>query len=73
MFENNEGKNGRYIIQNLKDPNAGTPEFRDMYKKFASRILWLDSSVIEGAFQMNTSWYCAVPEKDPVFEEHAHE
>jgi hypothetical protein len=73
MFLNNDGKNGKYIIQDLKDPNAGTPEFREMYKKFAHRILWLDNNVLEGAFQMNTAWYCAVPERDPVFEEHVHD
>jgi hypothetical protein len=73
MLMNNEGKYGKYIIQDLKDPNAGTPEFRAMYKKFAKRILWLDNNVVEGAFQMNTSWYFAVPERDPVFDEHTHD
>ncbi len=73
MLNNTEGNYGKYIIQDLKDPQAGTPEFREMYKKFANRILWLDNNVLEGAFQMNTAWYHAVPEKDPVFEEHAHD
>lgn len=62
----------KYIIQELHDPNPGTPEFQAMYKKFAKRILWMDSNEVEGAFQMNTAWYFAVPEKDPVFEEHVH-
>lgn len=62
----------KYIIQQLHDPNAGTPEFQEMYKKFSRRILWMDSSVVEGAFQMNTAWYYAVPERDPVFDEHVH-
>lgn len=63
----------KYIVQDLKDPNMGTPEFQAMYKKFANRILWIDSNVVEGAFQMNTAWYFDVPEKDPVFEEHIHD
>ncbi|MFC1495040.1 hypothetical protein ACFL6W_07165 [Thermodesulfobacteriota bacterium] len=63
---------GKYIVQDLKDPDMGTPEFKAMYKKFANRILWIDDNVVEGAFQMNTAWYFDVPEKDPVFDEHVH-
>jgi hypothetical protein len=63
----------KYIVQDLKDPNKGTPEFQAMYKKFANRILWMDTNVVEGAVQMNTAWYFAVPERDPVFEEHVHD
>ena len=66
-------KTKKYIVQNLKDPKMGTPEFQAMYKKFANRILWMDNNVVEGAFQMNTAWYFDVPEKDPVFEEHVHD
>ena len=62
----------KYIIQELHDPNPGTPEFQAMYKRFAKRILWMDSNEVPGAFQMNTAWYFAVPEKDPVFTEHSH-
>ncbi len=50
-----------------------SPEFKKMYEKFAKRILWMDSNVVEGAFQMNTAWYFDVPEIDPVFEEHVHD
>ena len=64
---------GKYIVQDLKDPDMGTPEFKAMYKKFANRILWIDDNVVEGAFQMNTAWYFDVPEKDPVFDEHVHD
>jgi hypothetical protein len=63
----------KYIVQDLKDPDMGTPEFKAMYKKFANRILWIDDNVVEGAFQMNTAWYFDVPEKDPVFDEHVHD
>ncbi|MCD8330080.1 MAG: hypothetical protein LUC27_05245 [Lachnospiraceae bacterium] len=73
MYNNNEGEKGRYILQELKDPGMGTPEFQEMYRKFSKRILWIDNNVMPGSFQMNTAWYYAVPEKDPVFEEHVHE
>ena len=63
----------KYIIQELHDPNMGSPEFQRLYKKFSNRILWIDSNVVPGAFQMNTAWYYAVPEKNPVFEEHVHD
>jgi hypothetical protein len=65
-------KTKKYIVQELKDPNMGSPEFQAMYRKFANRILWIDDNVVEGAFQMNTAWYFDVPELDPVFEEHVH-
>ena len=32
----------------------------------------MDGNVVPGAFQMNTAWYYAVPERDPIFEEHSH-
>ncbi|MBR0130962.1 MAG: hypothetical protein IJM08_06635 [Firmicutes bacterium] len=73
IFENNDGEYGKYIIQDLQDPQTGTPEFREMYRKFSNRILWIDDNVCPGSFQMNTAWYHAVPERDPVFEEHAHD
>lgn len=67
-------KTDKYVIQNLQEPaNMSSPEFKKMYEKFAKRILWMDSNVVEGAFQMNTAWYFDVPEIDPVFEEHVHD
>ena len=73
MYRNNDGEMGKYILQDLHDPNMGTPAFQEMYRKFSKRILWIDDNVMPGSFQMNTAWYYAVPEKDPVFEEHVHE
>ena len=73
IFENNDGEYGKNIIQDLQDPQTGTEEFREMYRKFSNRILWIDDNVCPGSFQMNTAWYYAVPERDPVFEEHAHD
>jgi hypothetical protein len=66
------GNTSKYIVQQLQDPPFPSPEFKQMYEKFARRVLWMDSNVVEGAFQMNTAWYFAVPEKSPVFEEHSH-
>lgn len=55
MYLNDEGEYGKYIIQELHDPQIGTPEFREMYKRFSKRILWVDDEVCPGAFQMNTA------------------
>lgn len=74
MYENNEGGEfANLIVQDLQAPNTGSPEYQEMYKRFSRRILWIDDKVCPGAFQMNTAWYYAVPEKDPVFEPHSHE
>jgi len=75
VYDNDQGgEYGGHFVQELKEPaNMGTPEFRDMYKRFAKRILWMDSNVCEGAFQMNTAWYFAVPPRDPIFTEHVHD
>ena len=64
----------KYVVQTLQEPaNLSSPEFAAIYKKFAKRVLWMDSNVVEGAFQMNTAWYFGVPELDPVFTEHVHD
>ena len=74
MYDNNKGgEKAKFIVQELKEP-AGLigPDFRKIYDSFAKRILWMDGSVCEDAFQMNTAWYFAAPEKDPIFETHVH-
>ena len=63
----------RYIVQTLQDPPFESEEFKRIYDGFARRILWMDDRVVPGAFQMNTAWYFAVPEKDPIFEGHVHD
>jgi hypothetical protein len=73
MFRNTEGTYGKFILQELHDPELGTPEFRAMYNRFAKRVLWMDSDVMDGAFQMNTAWYLTMPENDPEVSEHVHE
>jgi hypothetical protein len=73
VFENNEGEYGKYIVQQLHEPDMITPEFRELYRKFASRILWIDGNEVPGAFQMNTAWYKKAQPRDPLFEEHVHD
>ena len=51
-----EKKYAKYIVTQLKAPET-SPEKAAEYAKFARRILWMDDNVVEGAFQMNCSWY----------------
>ena len=74
VYDNNKGgEYGKYFVQELQEPpNMMDPDFRKIYEKFSKRILWMDGNVCPGAFQMNTAWYHSVPERDPIFTEHAH-
>ena len=74
VYDNNKGgEYGKFIVQELQTPpNMIDPDFLKIYEKFSNRILWMDSNVCPGAFQMNTAWYFAVPERDPIFGEHTH-
>ena len=51
-----ESKYSKHIVTDLKTPQF-SEEFNARYREFAKRILWMDSNVVEGAFQMNCSWY----------------
>jgi mannose-6-phosphate isomerase-like protein (cupin superfamily) len=51
-----ESKYGKYVVTELKTPDFPR-EFVEAYKKFATRILWMDANNVPGAFQMNCSWY----------------
>jgi hypothetical protein len=69
-----EGKYGKYIIQELQTPSSFSPEFNSAYAEYAHRILWMDNAVVDGAFQMNTSWYLNPPKRDIVENfPHVHE
>lgn len=70
---NNEGEYGKYVMQELHSPNTMSPEFQEIYNRFAKRILWIDGDLVPGAFQMNTAWYYNVPEISPIFGEHQHD
>ena len=72
ILNNESGKYAANFVQYSPGP-AMSPEFKKMYDSFAKRILWMDGDVVPGAFQMNTAWYSAVPDKDPVFTEHVHD
>ena len=51
-----ESKYGKYVVTELKIPEEKQKIAAD-YAKYATRILWLDENVVEGAFHMNTAWY----------------
>jgi len=72
ILNNESGKYAAHYVQVSPGPGMD-PEFKRVYDKFAKRILWMDGEVCPGAFQMNTAWYSAVPEKDPVFTPHMHD
>jgi len=51
-----KSKYGKYIVTELKVPQE-KQKIAAEYAKFATRILWMDDNVVEGAFHMNTAWY----------------
>ena len=67
-----ESKYGKYIVSQLKTGRF-SPEYAAKYAKFATRILWMDEEVVEGAFQMNCSWYLRPWTEDtPMSHAHKH-
>lgn len=72
ILNNESGKYAANFVQHSPGPGMDA-EFKAIYDKFARRILWMDGDVCPGAFQMNTAWYSAVPERDPIFTEHVHD
>lgn len=42
------------------------------YSQWATRVLWLDEDVVEGAFQVNCSWY-RKPSGTEVAQAHTHD
>jgi hypothetical protein len=49
-------KYGKYIVSELQIPES-KKKIAEFYSTYARRILWMDDSVVEGAFHMNTSWF----------------
>ena len=49
-------RTAKYVVTELKMPEEKKRIDAD-YRKYARRILWLDDTVVEGAFHMNTAWY----------------
>ena len=66
-----ETKYGKYIITDLKTDFS--EEFNAQYAKWATRILWVDDKVVEGAFQMNVSWYLRPQTGQKPLEAHTHD
>ena len=60
------------ILSELRYEPDMAPDFREIYRQFAQRVLWIDGNLVPGAFQMNVSWYKEVPALDPIFAEHSH-
>ena len=58
MYMNNEGKYGKYILQDIILPSMlTTPEkVKEYYDAGKRRILWIDSQNMSCNFQMNSCW-----------------
>lgn len=66
-------KYSHLILTELRYEPFMAPDFREVYNRFAKRILWIDGNIVPGSFQMNVSWYHEVPALDPIFPEHSHD
>jgi hypothetical protein len=67
-----DSKYGKYIVTELKTDQF-TSEAAAQYAQWATRILWLDDKVVEGAFQMNCSWYLKPNAGQNLSEPHVHD
>jgi len=68
-----ESKYGKYIVSELKTKRF-TPEFAARYAQWATRVLWMDDQIVDGAFQMNCSWYMRPPSfVTPEANAHTHD
>jgi hypothetical protein len=56
-----DSKYSKYIVSELKNPFSS--EQAAQYAKWATRILWMDNKVVDGAFQMNCSWFLRLPDR----------
>lgn len=72
---NRDGLYGGQIVQELTEVFTQPSPFNEVYKQWGDRLLYLDSKVVPGAFQMNTTWYTAAPDLRPLpyHEEHVHD
>ena len=61
-------KTSKYIVTELKMPEF-QQSINEEYSKWATRVLWLDDQVVDGAFHMNVSWY---RKASPTFKEQSH-
>ena len=63
-----ESKYGKLIVTELKMPEE-KKKIAPQYSTYATRILWMDDNVVDGAFHMNTAWYL---KPSSTLESHAH-
>jgi hypothetical protein len=63
-------KHGNLIVDELKGP-ANVMAGLAQYSKFGKRILWIDTNIVKGSFQMNCSWYLRPTTRGPA--PHAHD
>jgi len=66
-----ESKYGKYIVSDLRAPFSD--EYNKNYAKFATRVLWMDDKVVDGAFQMNVSWYLKPQTGETPLAAHTHD
>jgi hypothetical protein len=66
-----ESKYGKYIVSDLRAPFSKA--YNEEYAKFATRVLWMDDKVVDGAFQMNVSWYLKPQTGQTPLAAHTHE
>jgi hypothetical protein len=63
----------QYIVTELKEPEE-RKRLAPEYNKYARRILWMDTDVVPGAFNLNVSWYLkASTTVDDKPHTHAHD
>ena len=66
-----ETKYGKYIVTELKVPEGyGAPESPD---KSRARLLFLDDSVVKGAFYLSAAWYLKDSDAHVPPPSHTHE
>jgi mannose-6-phosphate isomerase-like protein (cupin superfamily) len=63
-------KYGNLIVTELKAP-ANIMAALPQYARLGKRILWIDTNVVKGSFQMNCSWYLHPSDRSPA--PHAHD
>jgi hypothetical protein len=68
-----ESRYGNCIVSELKTDRFDA-EYNARYAQWATRILWMDDRIVDGAFQMNCSWYLRPPtERMPEGSGHTHD
>lgn len=73
ILNNESGEYAANIVQDALGAPTMDAAFKVIYDKFSHRVVWVDGNVVPGAFQMNTAWYDAVPDRDPIYFEHVHD